>query len=75
MHGDMQSTQAPEHPGAPAELPVTVSFTRRADPGHAVEMAAWVRSGLPLAESFPGFLGGGWCDPGAGRTSRTCCAA
>jgi antibiotic biosynthesis monooxygenase (ABM) superfamily enzyme len=38
---------------------VTVSFTRRADPDHAVEMVAWVRSALTLAESSPGFLGGG----------------
>jgi antibiotic biosynthesis monooxygenase (ABM) superfamily enzyme len=40
-----------------------VSFTRRADPGHAREMAAWVRAGLSMAESFPGFLGGGWVRP------------
>jgi uncharacterized protein len=45
---------------AEGDLPVTVSFTRRADPGHAREMAAWVRAGLSMAESFPGFLGGGW---------------
>lgn len=44
-------------------LPVTVSFTRRADPAHATEMTAWIRSGLTLAESFPGFLGGGWVRP------------
>jgi antibiotic biosynthesis monooxygenase (ABM) superfamily enzyme len=49
--------------GAEAGLPVTVSFTRRADPGHAREMAAWVRAGLSMAESFPGFLGGGWVRP------------
>jgi antibiotic biosynthesis monooxygenase (ABM) superfamily enzyme len=40
--------------------PVTVSFTRTADPGLASEMTAWIRSGLTLAEAFPGFLGGGW---------------
>jgi uncharacterized protein len=45
------------------ELPVTVSFTRRADPAHAVEMTAWIRSGLTMAETFPGFLGGGWVRP------------
>ena len=45
------------------DLPVTVSFTRRADPGQAREMAAWVRAGLSMAESFPGFLGGGWVRP------------
>jgi antibiotic biosynthesis monooxygenase (ABM) superfamily enzyme len=48
---------------AAGDLPVTVSFTRRADPGHAREMAAWVRAGLSMAESFPGFLGGGWVRP------------
>ena len=55
--------------GAEADLPVTVSFTRRADPGHAREMAAWVRAGLSMAESFPGFLGGGWVRA-AGRRGR-----
>ena len=40
------------------DLPVTVSFTRRADPGQAREMTAWVRAGLSMAEGFPGFLGG-----------------
>ena len=44
-------------------LPVTVSFTRRADPAHAVQMTAWIRAGLTLAEGFPGFLGGGWVRP------------
>jgi antibiotic biosynthesis monooxygenase (ABM) superfamily enzyme len=42
------------------DLPVTVSFTRRADPAHTREMTAWIRAGLSMAESFPGFLGGGW---------------
>ncbi|NEK85796.1 antibiotic biosynthesis monooxygenase [Blastococcus saxobsidens] len=42
------------------DLPVTVSFTRRADPAHVREMTAWIRAGLSMAESFPGFLGGGW---------------
>ena len=45
------------------ELPVTVSFTRRADPAHAVEMTTWIRAGLTMAEGFPGFLGGGWVRP------------
>jgi uncharacterized protein len=45
------------------DLPVTVSFTRRADPGHAREMTAWIRAGLGMAEGFPGFLGGGWVRP------------
>ena len=39
---------------------MTVSFTRRADPAHAREMTAWIRAGLSMAESFPGFLCGGW---------------
>jgi antibiotic biosynthesis monooxygenase (ABM) superfamily enzyme len=47
----------------PHDLPVTVSFTRRADPAHSREMTAWVRAGLSMAESFPGFLGGGWVRP------------
>ena len=50
-------------PVATEALPVTVSFTRRADPGHAREMTAWIRAGLSMAEGFPGFLGGGWVRP------------
>jgi antibiotic biosynthesis monooxygenase (ABM) superfamily enzyme len=53
---------APAVPETP-ELPVTVSFTRRADPAHTVEMTAWIRAGLTMAEGFPGFLGGGWVRP------------
>jgi antibiotic biosynthesis monooxygenase (ABM) superfamily enzyme len=53
---------APAVPETP-ELPVTVSFTRRADPAHSVEMTAWIRAGLTMAEGFPGFLGGGWVRP------------
>jgi uncharacterized protein len=49
--------------GTADDLPVTVSFTRRADPAHAVQMTAWIRAGLTLAEGFPGFLGGGWVRP------------
>lgn len=49
--------------GTTTEVPVTVSFTRRADPSHATEMTAWIRAGLTMAESFPGFLGGGWVRP------------
>jgi hypothetical protein len=26
-------------------------------------MTAWIRAGLTMAESFPGFLGGGWVRP------------
>ena len=58
----MASTHTLPGPGT-ADLPVTVSFTRRVDPGHSAEMAAWVRAGLTLAESFPGFLCGGWVRP------------
>ena len=48
---------------APTVLPVTVSFTRRADPAHTREMTAWIRAGMTMAESFPGFLGAGWVRP------------
>jgi hypothetical protein len=48
---------------AAGALPVTVSFTRRADPAHTREMTAWIRAGLTMAESFPGFLGAGWVRP------------
>jgi antibiotic biosynthesis monooxygenase (ABM) superfamily enzyme len=51
---------------ATGDLPVTVSFTRRADPEQARELTAWVRAGLSLAEGFPGFLGGGWVRPRGG---------
>lgn len=50
----------------PADVPVTVSFTRRAAPEHATEMTAWIRAGLTMAEGFPGFLGGGWVRPRGG---------
>ncbi|MPQ99685.1 antibiotic biosynthesis monooxygenase [Modestobacter sp. I12A-02628] len=46
-----------------AGLPVTVSFTRRADPSQLAEMTAWTRAGLQMAEGFPGFLGAGWVRP------------
>ena len=50
-------------PVLPENLPVTVSFTRRADPRHAREMTTWIRAGLSMAEDFSGFLGGGWVRP------------
>ena len=53
-------------PVASDDLPVTVSFTRRADPGQSREMTAWIRAGLSMAEGFPGFLGGGWVRPRGG---------
>ena len=62
-------------PVASDDLPVTVSFTRRADPGQSREMTAWIRAGLSMAEGFPGFLGGGWVRPRAAPTSGTCSAA
>lgn len=68
-HPDDTSTDDPEAMDAlrssvdPDDLPITVSFTRRADPAHAVQMTAWIRAGLTLAEAFPGFLGGGWVRP------------
>jgi uncharacterized protein len=45
-------------------LPVTVSFTRRADPANERQMVAWIRAGLAMAETFPGFLGAGWVRAG-----------
>ncbi|MFP5021836.1 antibiotic biosynthesis monooxygenase [Pseudonocardia phyllosphaerae] len=63
--GDQPTGTTPAGPTATldptsTDLPVTVSFTRRADPAHTTEMTAWIRSGLLMAEGFPGFLGGGW---------------
>lgn len=46
---------------------MTVAITRRTEAGREPEMAAWVRTGIALAEHFPGFLGGGWVRPGADR--------
>jgi antibiotic biosynthesis monooxygenase (ABM) superfamily enzyme len=60
--GEMSQPAAVAHD----DLPVTASFTRRADPAHAREMTAWVRAGLSMAEGFPGFLGGGWVQPRGG---------
>ncbi|OLL71984.1 putative membrane protein [Pseudonocardia sp. Ae168_Ps1] len=60
MSTDIDTRTGGTTPAAASTAPVTVSFTRRADPGHATEMTAWIRSGLLLAEGFPGFLGGGW---------------
>ncbi|MCZ2816270.1 antibiotic biosynthesis monooxygenase [Modestobacter sp. VKM Ac-2984] len=59
----MERTVPVPAPAETPQLPVTVSFTRRADPAHAVEMTAWIRAGLTMAEAFPGFLGGGWVRP------------
>jgi antibiotic biosynthesis monooxygenase (ABM) superfamily enzyme len=53
---------------APPQLAVTVAITRRVDPGKTAEMAAWVRAGASLAETFPGFLGTGWVRPEVGST-------
>ena len=62
----MSSTISVPDAAETPELPVTVSFTRRADPAHAVEMTAWIRAGLTMAEGFPGFLGAGWVRPQRG---------
>ncbi|BAL91984.1 hypothetical protein AMIS_67640 [Actinoplanes missouriensis 431] len=53
---------------SPPQLAVTVAITRRADPARAAEMAAWVRAGASLAETFPGFLGTGWVRPEVGSS-------
>lgn len=45
------------------QLAVTVAITRRVSPPRDAEMAAWVRAGVSLAETFPGFLGAGWVRP------------
>ncbi|WP_222266972.1 hypothetical protein [Modestobacter marinus] len=67
--GGPTTTHAPiEDPTA--RLPVTVCFTRRPDPAHAVQMTAWIRAGLTMAEGFPGFLGGGWVRPRHGADER-----
>ena len=43
--------------------PVTVSITRRVDPGAEDQMLAWLRAGTQLSERFDGFLGSGWVRP------------
>jgi antibiotic biosynthesis monooxygenase (ABM) superfamily enzyme len=53
-------------PTSVADLPVTVAITRTADPAQQHEMMAWMRAGTTMAESFPGFLGAGWVQPGHG---------
>jgi antibiotic biosynthesis monooxygenase (ABM) superfamily enzyme len=63
MLGGMDSTTSVPPAAETPELPVTISFTRRADPAHAREMTAWIQAGLTMAEDFPGFLGGGWVRP------------
>jgi antibiotic biosynthesis monooxygenase (ABM) superfamily enzyme len=54
-------------PGVTADLltktPVTVAVHRRAEPGRAREVNAWLHTGVRLAETFPGFLGAGWVRP------------
>ncbi|MEU4688096.1 antibiotic biosynthesis monooxygenase [Actinoplanes sp. NPDC023714] len=53
---------------APPQMAVTVAITRRVDPEKSAEMAAWVRAGASLAETFPGFLGTGWVRPEVGSS-------
>ncbi|CAN5166370.1 antibiotic biosynthesis monooxygenase [soil metagenome] len=43
-----------------APQPVTVSITRRVDPGRVPEVTRWVQEGVNLANRWPGFLGSGW---------------
>lgn len=45
---------------------VTVTVTRRALPGRAREVRAWLDAGTALAEQAPGFLGAGWVQPATG---------
>jgi uncharacterized protein len=60
-HGGVTTLAAP--PAVDRPTSVTVSVTRRAQPGREREMAAWLAAGSSLAESFPGFLGVGWVRP------------
>ncbi|KQR54859.1 antibiotic biosynthesis monooxygenase [Leifsonia sp. Leaf336] len=41
-------------------MPVTVSITRRVDPGRLAEVTHWVQAGVNLANTHEGFLGSGW---------------
>lgn len=40
--------------------PITVSIRREVDPSRSAEAAAWVQTGINLANRYPGFLGSGW---------------
>ena len=55
-------------PATTAPESVTVTVTRRALPGRAAEMSAWVQAGQRLASGFPGFLGAGHVRPGQDST-------
>ncbi|MGJ9411712.1 antibiotic biosynthesis monooxygenase [Aeromicrobium sp. CF4.19] len=46
--------------------PVTVSITRHVDPAQEMQMLAWLRAGMEMAERFDGFLGSGWVRPSPG---------
>lgn len=46
-----------------AAEPITVSITRRVDPGRTKEVAAWARAGQDLLSDSPGYLGSGWIRP------------
>lgn len=49
-----------DSPPASRPVPVTVSITRRVDPGRIADVTRWVQSGVNLANAHPGFLGSGW---------------
>ncbi|GAA3862642.1 hypothetical protein GCM10022381_03480 [Leifsonia kafniensis] len=59
MNSDERSSDNFASSGA-GRVPVTVSITRRVDPGDIAEATSWVQKGINLASGYPGFLGSGW---------------
>ena len=49
-----------QNPSKAPRIPVTVSSTRRVDPGRLAEVTHWVQAGVNLANTYEGFLGSGW---------------
>lgn len=49
-----------QNPSPAPRIPVTVSITRRVDPGRLSEVTRWVQAGVNLANAHEGFLGSGW---------------
>ena len=49
-----------QNPSKAPRIPVTVSITRRVDPGRLAEVTHWVQAGVNLANTYEGFLGSGW---------------
>ncbi|WP_295127303.1 antibiotic biosynthesis monooxygenase [uncultured Leifsonia sp.] len=49
-----------QRPSRAHRIPVTVSITRRVDPGRLPEVTHWVQNGVNLANTYEGFLGSGW---------------